>query len=100
MGHSRGCTPSDRLLESSPWRMFWQIFDLSDEPGMHPVSDLELLHYVDILFDHQLLSQRTYRDKAWPHVYILLRRFAVPSPLRCDAKFLLGAIILQATYNS
>ncbi|KAH8999747.1 hypothetical protein EDB92DRAFT_1812870 [Lactarius akahatsu] len=63
--------------------------DPSDEPEMHPVSDIELLHYVDILLDHQLSSQGAYRDKVWLHVYSLLRRFTVPSPLRCDAQLLL-----------
>ncbi|KAH9043912.1 hypothetical protein EDB85DRAFT_1885418 [Lactarius pseudohatsudake] len=66
--------------------------DPSDEPEMHPVSDLELLHYVDILLDHQLSSQGAYRDNAWPHVYSLLRRFTAPSPLRCDAKLLLNTL--------
>ncbi|KAH9180281.1 hypothetical protein EDB89DRAFT_2061996 [Lactarius sanguifluus] len=63
--------------------------DLSNEPEMRPVSDLELLHYVDILLDHQLSSQGTYRDKVWLHIYSLLRRFTVPSPLQCDEQLLL-----------
>ncbi|KAH9043675.1 hypothetical protein EDB85DRAFT_2138382 [Lactarius pseudohatsudake] len=65
--------------------------DPSDEPEMRPVSGPELLHYVDILFDHQLSSQSVYRDEVWLHVYSLLKRFTAPSPLRCDAKFLLDA---------
>ena len=63
--------------------------DSDDETEMRRVTAVELLHYLDILLDQHLSSQEAYRDKAVSHIYSLLRRFAIASPSRHSAKFLL-----------
>jgi hypothetical protein len=68
---------------------FQKYFTNTDgESEMHRVTSVELLHYIDILLDQHLSNQEAYRDRSRAHVYSLLRRLAVASPLR-GAKFLL-----------
>ncbi|KAH8982994.1 hypothetical protein EDB86DRAFT_2834153 [Lactarius hatsudake] len=51
--------------------------DVNDGSETHRVTDIELLHYLDVLIDRHLSNQAAYRNSTASHVYSLLRRFAV-----------------------
>ncbi|KAH9014863.1 hypothetical protein EDB85DRAFT_1899000 [Lactarius pseudohatsudake] len=51
--------------------------DANDGSETDHVTDVELLHYIDVLVDPHLSDTEAYRRRAESHIYSLLRRFAI-----------------------
>jgi hypothetical protein len=51
------------------------LTDAIDGPETCHVTDVEMLHYSDILLDEQLSNKEAFRQKQESHMYSLLRRF-------------------------